>query len=225
MPTGQPRGFSGPQLRVTAENSRESAPVAKLGLTMMTSTTGDIAGFKTVRNFGVVDVMTVSAVGAAGNLMGGMQALTGGKLSAYSDLTETTRKEASDQGRPSGRPFPLLAAGPCTAAVGDPGTGCDPWTARTRPRASHQSEQTQRAQCPDHCRKDFPHCRPHRTLLPWPVCGVVALLHLRVRLFGHLAAAPHDTRRHRGGGFPLMAGVLRPLRDDDVGLSVSMTRR
>jgi uncharacterized protein YbjQ (UPF0145 family) len=60
---------------------------------MMTSTTGDIAGFKTVRNFGVVDALTVNGVGAAANILGGMQALAGGKLSAYSDLNETTRKD------------------------------------------------------------------------------------------------------------------------------------
>ena len=64
---------------------------------MMTSTSGDIAGFKTVRNFGVVDALTVNAVGAAGNILGGMQALAGGKLSAYFDLNESTRKEAFDK--------------------------------------------------------------------------------------------------------------------------------
>jgi uncharacterized protein YbjQ (UPF0145 family) len=52
---------------------------------MMTSTTGDIAGFKSVWNFGVVDVLTVSAIGAAGDVLGGIQALAGGKLSAYSE--------------------------------------------------------------------------------------------------------------------------------------------
>ena len=64
---------------------------------MMTSTTDFIAGFKTVRNFGVVDALTVNAVGAAGNILGGLQALTGGKLSAYFDLDESTRKEAFDK--------------------------------------------------------------------------------------------------------------------------------
>jgi uncharacterized protein YbjQ (UPF0145 family) len=64
---------------------------------MLTSTTDDIAGFKTVRNFGVVDVLTVRAVGAAGNILGGIQALAGGKLSAYSDLNESTRREAFDK--------------------------------------------------------------------------------------------------------------------------------
>jgi len=64
---------------------------------MMTSTTDAIAGFKAVRNFGIVDVLTVSAVGAAGNILGGIQALAGGKLSAYSDLNESTRKEAFDK--------------------------------------------------------------------------------------------------------------------------------
>jgi uncharacterized protein YbjQ (UPF0145 family) len=64
---------------------------------MLTSTTGDIAGFKTVKNLGYVDVLTVRAVGAAGNLLGGVQALAGGKLTAYSDLNETTRKEAFEK--------------------------------------------------------------------------------------------------------------------------------
>jgi len=63
----------------------------------MTSTTDYIAGFKTVRNFGVVDVLTVNAVGAAGNIMGGLQALTGGKLTAYFELDESTRKEAFEK--------------------------------------------------------------------------------------------------------------------------------
>ena len=63
----------------------------------MTSMTGDIAGFKTARNFGVVDVLTVNAVGAAGNVLGGIQALAGGKLGACSDLNESTRREAFDK--------------------------------------------------------------------------------------------------------------------------------
>jgi uncharacterized protein YbjQ (UPF0145 family) len=61
---------------------------------MMTSTTDDIAGFKTVRNFGVVDALTVNGVGGASNILGGLQALTGGKLSAYSELNESTRKDS-----------------------------------------------------------------------------------------------------------------------------------
>ena len=63
----------------------------------MTATTDYIAGYKTVRNFGVVDALTVKAVGAAGNILGGIQALVGGKLSAYTDLDESTRKEAFDK--------------------------------------------------------------------------------------------------------------------------------
>lgn len=66
-------------------------------MNIMTSTTDYIAGFKTVRHFGIVDVLTVSAVGAAGNIMGGLQALAGGKLSAYHELNESTRKEAFDK--------------------------------------------------------------------------------------------------------------------------------
>ncbi|MEG4420846.1 heavy metal-binding domain-containing protein [Microcoleus sp. LAD1_D5] len=64
---------------------------------MMTSTTSDIAGFVIVRNFGVVDVLTINAVGAAGNVLGGLQALAGGKLSAYHELNDSTRKEAFDK--------------------------------------------------------------------------------------------------------------------------------
>lgn len=66
-------------------------------MALMTSTTGDIAGFKTVRCFGIVDELTVHAVGAAGNLLGGIQALAGGKLSAYTELNERGRKEAFDK--------------------------------------------------------------------------------------------------------------------------------
>ena len=64
---------------------------------MMTSTTGDIAGFKTVQNFGVVHAMAVRAVGAAGNIMGGVRALMGGNLSAYSEVDKSARKEAFDK--------------------------------------------------------------------------------------------------------------------------------
>ena len=64
---------------------------------MMTSTTGDIAGFKTVQNFGVVHAMAVRAVGAAGNIMGGVQALVGGNLSAYTEVDASARKEAFDK--------------------------------------------------------------------------------------------------------------------------------
>jgi uncharacterized protein YbjQ (UPF0145 family) len=64
---------------------------------MMTSTTGDIAGFTTVKNLGVVHAMAVRAVGAAGNIMGGVQALVGGNLSAYSEVDESARKEAFDK--------------------------------------------------------------------------------------------------------------------------------
>lgn len=64
---------------------------------MMTSTTNDIAGFKIVRHFGIVDAFTVNAVGAVGNVLGGLQALTGGKLSAYRELHDSTRKEVFDK--------------------------------------------------------------------------------------------------------------------------------
>src|SRR5262249_1903088 len=65
---------------------------------MMASTTDYIAGFKTVQNFGVVDAFTCNAVGAVGNIMGGLQALTtGGKLGAYSELNESSRKEAFEK--------------------------------------------------------------------------------------------------------------------------------
>lgn len=61
---------------------------------MMTSTTDYVAGFKPVQNFGVVHVLVVKAVGALGNIMGGMKALMGGNLDAYAGLNEETRKEA-----------------------------------------------------------------------------------------------------------------------------------
>jgi uncharacterized protein YbjQ (UPF0145 family) len=64
---------------------------------MMSSTTSEIPGFRTVRTFGVVDAFALRAVGAGGNILGGMQALAGGKLSAYTDFVDSTRKETFDK--------------------------------------------------------------------------------------------------------------------------------
>ena len=60
----------------------------------MTSTTGEIAGFKITRNVGFVDAFILRGIGAAGNILGGLQSLAGGKLSAFTDTIETTRKDA-----------------------------------------------------------------------------------------------------------------------------------
>jgi len=59
----------------------------------------------------------------------------------------------------------------------------------------------------------------HRRLdfLEQQVCGIRALIPLGLRQLGHLAAASHDARRHREGGFPLVPRVLRRVGDDDVG--------
>jgi uncharacterized protein YbjQ (UPF0145 family) len=64
---------------------------------MLASTTGEIAGFKAVRDLGVVHFVSLRAVGAVGETMGAMQTFMGGKLSAYSDLYESAIKESFDK--------------------------------------------------------------------------------------------------------------------------------
>ena len=61
---------------------------------MLVSTTNDIVGFRLVRQFGVVRGITVRSRSLVGNLVGGLQALFGGQISAYLELAETARKEA-----------------------------------------------------------------------------------------------------------------------------------
>ena len=63
---------------------------------MMVSTTRDIAGYKVVRHIGLVRGITVRSRSILGNVLGGLQSILGGNISAYTQLAETARQEAYD---------------------------------------------------------------------------------------------------------------------------------
>lgn len=60
-------------------------------------TTGfELAGYRVVRNLGVVRGITVRSRSALGNLAGGIQAIFGGNITIYTELCEHARAEAFD---------------------------------------------------------------------------------------------------------------------------------
>ncbi|KQP08351.1 YbjQ family protein [Methylobacterium sp. Leaf93] len=61
---------------------------------MMVSTTNEIAGYRVVAHLGVVRGITVRSRSVIGNVVGGVQALFGGRIDAYLALAETARREA-----------------------------------------------------------------------------------------------------------------------------------
>ena len=63
---------------------------------MIVSTTNDITGYRITRHLGVVRGITVRSRSVLGNLVGGLQSIFGGQLSAYVNLAETARQEAFD---------------------------------------------------------------------------------------------------------------------------------
>ena len=63
---------------------------------MIVSTTNDIVGYRVVRQMGVVCGVTVRSRSVLGNLLGNVQSVFGGQLTAYVHLAETARKEAFD---------------------------------------------------------------------------------------------------------------------------------
>ena len=60
----------------------------------MTSTSFEIAGFKIVRNVGVVKGIIVRSRSIIGTLGASLQTLIGGNISLFTDLCERTRSEA-----------------------------------------------------------------------------------------------------------------------------------
>jgi uncharacterized protein YbjQ (UPF0145 family) len=60
----------------------------------MITTSIELAGYRVVRNLGIVRGITVRSRSALGNLAGGLQSLFGGQLSIYVDLCEKSREEA-----------------------------------------------------------------------------------------------------------------------------------
>jgi uncharacterized protein YbjQ (UPF0145 family) len=63
---------------------------------MIVATTNEIAGSRIVRYLGLVRGITVRSRSVVGNLVGGLQSIFGGKLSAFVQLAETARQEALD---------------------------------------------------------------------------------------------------------------------------------
>jgi uncharacterized protein YbjQ (UPF0145 family) len=60
----------------------------------MITTSIELAGYRVIRNLGIVRGITVRSRSALGNLAGGLQSLFGGQLSIYVDLCEKSREEA-----------------------------------------------------------------------------------------------------------------------------------
>lgn len=63
---------------------------------MIVSTTHEIAGYRIVGHLGLVRGVTVRSRSVVGNLVGGIQSVFGGRLSAYVELAEAARQEAFD---------------------------------------------------------------------------------------------------------------------------------
>ena len=63
---------------------------------MIVSTTNEVAGYRVVRHLGLVRGITVRSRSVIGNVVGGLQAAFGGRVSAYLELAETARQETFD---------------------------------------------------------------------------------------------------------------------------------
>ncbi|HKE46849.1 MAG TPA: YbjQ family protein [Rhodanobacteraceae bacterium] len=62
----------------------------------MVSTTNEIAGFRVVRQLGVVRGITVRSRSVIGNLGAALQTLVGGNITLFTELCERARGEAFD---------------------------------------------------------------------------------------------------------------------------------
>ena len=60
----------------------------------LTTTTFELAGYRTVKSFGVVRGIVVRSRSVIGNIGASLQALIGGNISLYTDLCERTRGDA-----------------------------------------------------------------------------------------------------------------------------------
>ncbi len=63
---------------------------------MIVSTTNDITVYRVTRHLGVVRGVTVRSRSVLGNLLGNIQSIFGGEISAYVQLAEAARQEAFD---------------------------------------------------------------------------------------------------------------------------------
>lgn len=63
---------------------------------MLVVTTNDLAGYRVVRNLGMVKGLTVRSRSVVGNLGAAIQIFFGGNITVYTKLAEQTRQEAFD---------------------------------------------------------------------------------------------------------------------------------
>jgi len=63
---------------------------------MIVATTNDLAGYRIVRQLGVVRGITVRSRNVISDAIGGVQSMIGGKVGAYVKLAEAARQEAYD---------------------------------------------------------------------------------------------------------------------------------
>lgn len=63
---------------------------------MLVSTSNDLSGYRIVQHLGVVRGITVRSRSVVGNLIGGIAAIFGGRISVYVTLAENARQEAFD---------------------------------------------------------------------------------------------------------------------------------
>ena len=59
----------------------------------MVTTTLDLAGYRIVRQLGIVRGLTVRSRSIVGNFLGGIQTLFGGNITIYTELCEQAREE------------------------------------------------------------------------------------------------------------------------------------
>ncbi len=63
---------------------------------MIVATTNDLAGYRIVRQLGVVRGITVRSRNVISDAIGGVQSMIGGKVGTYVKLAEAARQEAYD---------------------------------------------------------------------------------------------------------------------------------
>lgn len=63
---------------------------------MIVTTTNDVAGYRITRHLGICRGITVRSRNVLAGMLGGLQAMLGGKNQAYTKLAEGSRQEAYD---------------------------------------------------------------------------------------------------------------------------------
>jgi uncharacterized protein YbjQ (UPF0145 family) len=66
-------------------------------MTMLVTTTNDLAGHRIVRHIGMVRGVTVRSRNLVSDAIGGMQSMIGGRVGAYVKLAEAARQEAYEE--------------------------------------------------------------------------------------------------------------------------------